>query len=41
MGGRRAWVAVAGAAVVLVAIVWVLSMAYPSLWCSILGSCNQ
>ena len=28
-------------AVVLVIVIWLLTAAYPSFWCSLLGTCNQ
>lgn len=34
-------IVLAGAALVaLLAAIWFLSRAYPTLWCSIVGSCN-
>jgi hypothetical protein len=40
MVGRRLVVGIIGLAVVIVAAVWLLSRAYPTLWCSIVGTCN-
>ena len=38
-GEHRLWIVLG--AVALVAVIWLLTAAYPSLWCSVLGTCNQ
>jgi hypothetical protein len=39
MTTRRLVLVIAVLAIVA-AVVWLLSMAYPTLWCSIVGTCN-
>ncbi len=41
MASRRAIWAIVALAVIVAALVWVLSRSYPTLWCSIVGACNQ
>jgi hypothetical protein len=40
MPERRHLIAIAALVLFVIAIVWLLSTGYPTLWCSILGTCN-
>jgi hypothetical protein len=40
MPERRYLIAVLVLALIIAALVWLLSTGYPTLWCSILGTCN-